>query len=85
MRMLQIPGLSYNQYAAIVDAIDSTIPFAILECRYNPRTLTAFIYFWDVEYIPEPLLKYRVAPPHEPIEKCKAAIEKALASTGNDE
>jgi hypothetical protein len=78
MRMIQIPGLEYEQYGKIIDAIDGTIPFAIIEARYNPRTKTAFIYFWDVEYIPEPLMKYRVAPPHEPLEKCRKAIEDAL-------
>ncbi len=63
MRTVRIPNLDYEDYAAIMDAIDEVIPFAVLETRYNKRLRYGIFNFWDSDYIPSCMEEFIMRPP----------------------
>ena len=63
MRLVKIPHCEYARFEQIRDAIDSVIPFAVIDIRYSPKLKQAIINFWDSDYIPEEMKPYIVQPP----------------------
>lgn len=65
MRIIKIPNCPYNVYYEIRTEILKKVPFALLNSEYLSDDAVAFFYFWDSDYIPEELMKYRIQPPQE--------------------
>jgi len=63
MRLVKIPNCSYEMYEKMRDAIDTVIPFAVIDIRYDPKPKIAIVNFWDSDYIPEEMKKFIVQPP----------------------
>lgn len=85
MRTVKIPNLEYEGYAAIMDAIDEIIPFAVLETRYNKRLKYGIFYFWDTDYIPPCMEAFIIRPPttHENVKKLQEMLVKAKKQIAN--
>lgn len=80
IRLVKIPNMSEDEYNRIIDAIDETIPFAVVDARYNPRLKAGIFNFWDTDYIPEELKKFIVQPPlsRENREKMSRMLKEAV-------
>ncbi len=52
MRTVIRKDCSYNSYGQMIDQIDETAPYALVEARYNKRLKIAILTFWDSDYIP---------------------------------
>jgi len=78
MRMIKFKS-EYSVFEKVRNVIDSVIPFAVIDIRYNPNTKETIVNFWDSDYIPDELKKYIVQPPLSRENKEKMSNElKAL-------
>lgn len=66
MRIIELGNIEYKEYEQICDEIYEQVPFAIINDKYRSNVKKAYFYFWDSDYIPEALMKYRLQPPAEP-------------------
>lgn len=65
MRIIKLPNCPYDLFVQIREEIFAKVPYAIINTEYHRETGTAFLYFWDSDYIPAELIKYKVNPPAE--------------------
>lgn len=77
MRLIKIPNLEYKDFETIRDTIDTIIPFAVIDVRYNPHLKLGIFNFWDSDYIPEELKGFIVQPPLSRENKAKMSTELA--------
>jgi len=77
MRLVKIPKLEYSSFEKLRDAIDSIIPFAVIDIRYSPKLKVGIFNFWDSDYIPEEMKPFIVQPPLSRENKAKLTSELA--------
>lgn len=59
-------NIEYKEYEQICDELYEKVPFAVINDKYRPNVKKAYFYFWDSDYIPPEMMKYRLQPPAEP-------------------
>ncbi len=65
MRLIKIENCDYQTFYAIRLEIIRKVAWALLNSEYLKEDSIALFYFWDSDYIPDVLMKYRVQPPFE--------------------
>ena len=65
MRLIKITECSYEVFNEIRDEILDKVPFALINDIYHSKREIGYFYFWDSDYIPEALMRFRVQPPAE--------------------
>ena len=66
MRIIKIPKCEPKLFQEIRKEILRKVPFALINSEYLEHDKTGFFYFWDSDYIPPKLERYRIQPPAEP-------------------
>lgn len=82
MRLCKIPNLSYDQFEKLRDAIDKTIPFAVIDIRYSKNLKCGIFNFWDSDYIPDEMKQFIIQPPLS--RENKAKLTDDLATVMNE-
>lgn len=66
IRLIQIPDLEYEEFYQIRREIMLKAPWALLNSDYFREDKIGYFHFWDSDYIPDELRKFKVDPPNLP-------------------
>ena len=66
MILLEMPNITYPVFEAIRDEILAKNPWALINDIYTNKNI-AYLFFWDVKFVPNELMKYALNLPSKDV------------------